>query len=139
MVKDHFDPNIKTWVYCFVRLDLPLHQQLVQAAHACLESGNVFCREHRATSLPSSLVILGIPDADALEAVEDYLGMLLIDFETFFEPDYVLPNGLPYEFTALATLPVFEEQRHLFSQYSLWRPPVKLTLWQKLKCLFNVK
>lgn len=64
--------------------------------------------------VPPSIVLIGVPDKDALDRVIQKLKNNRIDFSAFHEPDYDL--GL----TAVATVPVTEEQRAILHNYRLW-------------------
>ena len=61
-----------------------------------------------------SIVLIGVPNKKSLERVIDKLINNRIDFSDFYEPDYDL--GL----TAVATVPVTEEQRAILQNYRLW-------------------
>lgn len=61
-----------------------------------------------------SIVLIGVPNKPALERVINKLIDNQIDFSDFHEPDYDL--GL----TAVATVPVTEEQRAILQNYKLW-------------------
>jgi hypothetical protein len=65
-------------------------------------------------TVPPSIVLIGVPDKDALERVIQKLKNNRIDYSAFHEPDYDL--GL----TAVATVPVTEEQRAILQNYRLW-------------------
>lgn len=64
-----------------------------------------------------SLVLVGVPDKAALEAIIERLKRYGIHHETFHEPDYDL--GL----TAIATYPItHSKQRYAMRMYPLWTP-----------------
>lgn len=64
-----------------------------------------------------SLVLVGVPDKEALQAVIERLQRYDIDFEAFHEPDFDL--GL----TAVATYPLQnKKQRKALGTYRLWTP-----------------
>jgi hypothetical protein len=64
-----------------------------------------------------SLVLIGVPDKDALEAVIARLQRYGIECEAFYEPDFDL--GL----TAVATYPITNKKlRGAMGVYRLWTP-----------------
>lgn len=95
--------------FVLVRQDLPLPQQMVQACHAAMGAGFDF----RAEEHPH-LVLLGVPDREALELWDESLRQLAIPRHLFFEPDDDMGHS------ALATAPLPK---------SLWRHFRKLPLW----------
>jgi peptidyl-tRNA hydrolase len=95
-----------------VRKDLPVAQQLVQAAHAAHESGLHLCEDK---SKVNYLVALEVPDEDRLLAAHERLEDRGIKTILFREPDR---NN---EATALCTEPIWGNRRKIFSKYSLWR------------------
>jgi hypothetical protein len=96
-----------------VRRDLSPAQQLVQAAHACLEAGRHFL-------LPADehphLVILGAADELELQRACARLRAVGVDFQYFREPD--LGNSL----TAVATPPLRGAARRFFRRYVCLTP-----------------
>ena len=62
-----------------------------------------------------NLVLIGVPNKKALEKVIQKLKLHGIDHSAFDEPDRDL--GL----TAVATVPVTEEQRAILRNYKLWK------------------
>lgn len=104
----------KTHVYCFVRGDIPVAQQLVQLAHAALEAGRAHPDPHRST--PSSLIAIKLKNQHELDKVFARLKENDIACTMFFEPDWDYGN------TAFATEPVKAHQRALFKRYQLWKP-----------------
>lgn len=104
----------KTYRYVFVRRDLPLHQQMVQAAHAALEGGLKLPSE---VAEPSSLIVIGVKDKSELHKADDYLFYECgIQTEMFFEPDW------EYGDTAFCTEAIPVSKRKLFKRYQLWKP-----------------
>lgn len=104
--------NDKTWVYVFVRTDLPVEQQMVQSNHASLEAGLEFGRKSNEIS---SLIVLQVPDKQSLEEAMQFVeskGIRCIDFH---EPDW------DYGLTAFGSEPVTLEQRKIFRNWKLWR------------------
>ena len=95
----------------FLRTDIPLAQQLVQASHAALEAG---LKDNHTYQQTSSIIIFQIPDEQTLKNELNYIQSLGIECASFYEP---------YEdmgITAFATLPVTEDKRHFFKKYTRW-------------------
>jgi len=95
-----------------VRKDLPVAQQLVQAAHAAHESGLHLCEDK---SKVNFLVALEVSDEERLLEAHERLQDRGIDTILFREPDR------ENEATALCTEPIRGNRRKIFSKYSLWR------------------
>ena len=73
-----------------------------------------------------SLVLVGVPNKSALEAVMERLARYRIPFESFEEPDYDL--GL----TAVATYPITnKKQRRALGTYAVWTPQELFTAEQE--------
>lgn len=98
------------YVYVLVRTDLPLAQQLVQAAHACLEAGRHFAQP----LAPSHLVLLAVKSQAQLHDAVREAEASGIRSLMFYEPD----NGLGD--TAACTEPLCGFQRPIFRRFSLW-------------------
>lgn len=101
----------KTYSYVFIRTDIALAQQLVQASHAALEAG---LKDKHTYQQTSSIIMFQIPDEETLKKELEYIESLGIECASFYEP---------YEdmgITAFATLPVTEDKRHFFKKYTLW-------------------
>lgn len=49
------------YVYCFVRTDIPIADQIVQVGHACIEAGKRFQHPDN-----THLVLLNMPNQDKL-------------------------------------------------------------------------
>lgn len=100
------------YVYTFIRTDLPVEQQIVQAAHSALEAG----RDLGKPDSESNLILLGIKNQEALVRVAERLKHHEINYSLFFEPD----NGRGY--TSLTTEPLMDmEKRRVLSKYSLYK------------------
>lgn len=101
---------IPRWFYVFIRQDMPVHQQLIQATHAGIMAAKWF-------GVPEyhHLVVCGVPDYAVLNRVEDHLNEVGIRYYTFFEPDNDL--GL----TALCTESVEKKYRKFLGMYPLWQ------------------
>lgn len=65
-----------------------------------------------------SIVLIGVPNTKALERVIQKLTLNHIEFSAFVEPDDDL--GL----TAVATVPLNEEQREILKNYKIWKEEV---------------
>lgn len=102
----------KTWVYVFIRKDLPIEQILVQSAHAALESG--IHLKHDKENEPSSLIVLQVKNKEQLEKAYEDIGSHGINLVKFDEPDW------DYGFTSFASEPVTMDQRKIFKKYRLF-------------------
>ncbi|MFA5023416.1 MAG: hypothetical protein WC523_00465 [Patescibacteria group bacterium] len=101
----------KEYVYIFVRKDLSPERRLVQACHAALESGILFCDRANYSLLYShTLVILSVKNEQELNTAFDKISSR-IKSVMFFENDLE-------QNTAFATRPVSEEEREVFKEYS---------------------
>lgn len=98
----------------FVRQDISLAQQLVQSNHATFEVARRLQLPQNLDETPSCIVI-GVPDKTALFRVIEKLRAHEIGHEVFYEPDFNM--GL----SAVATVPLGQEQRRALSNYRLWR------------------
>ena len=97
-----------SYMYVLVRKDLSTPQISVQACHACIEACRSFITN---TSDHPHLVLLGVKGEQQLYNSARKLDKAGVQYRIFTEPDR---NG---EATALATEPIFGEQRHLFRSY----------------------
>jgi hypothetical protein len=96
-------------VYIFVRQDLPLPQQLVQASHAAHESG--LSNSHSGEL--NSIIIFGTNNKEELESLLDRFHPEIPCYP-FYEPHKNI--GL----TAFATEPIPNSKRHFFKEFKLW-------------------
>lgn len=105
--------NEKNYTYTFIRNDLPIEQQIVQAAHSAYEAG----RDHNISTIPSHLVLLEAKSETALEKIANKLTEAGIKFSMFYEPDY--NRG----YTSITTEPLLhnDARRKLFSKFSLYK------------------
>lgn len=101
--------DAKKYVYIFIRKDMSIQQQLVQASHAAHESG----LNHTQSTQSHSIIALGIDNKEQLEHLYQYFSQQL-ECYPFYEP--YKDMGL----TAFATKPITEEYRGLFKQFKLW-------------------
>ena len=107
------------WTYVFIRTDLSIAQQIVQACHASIESGAGFSFAHKQTGKPSNLVLLQVPNEQALWDLMKRLDKTLVGYARFFEPDYGI-----FGYTSIATRPCTLDEKQFFKEYKLWQPPV---------------
>ena len=99
------------YTYIFVRQDLRLPQQIVQASHAALEAGFRFQKPEET----SFIVLIGAKNEQELHKIAKHLSRHEIEFEMFFEPDY--DTG----YTAIATQPLYGDQRKCLRKYQLFQ------------------
>ena len=102
----------KNYNFVFVRKDLPLCQQIVQASHASYETGTKFQKTYPSKNY---LILCEVPDEASLLFALDRLNHKGIQAHLFREPDR---NN---EATAFCTEPVKQPQRKLFSKFKLWK------------------
>jgi len=100
------------YTFTFIRKDLPLQHQIVQACHSSLEAG----AEFNEPSNTHNLVLIQVADLEELESVDTKLTACGFRFHKFFEPD----NNLGY--TSITTEPLTLEQKKKLSNFKLWRP-----------------
>ena len=98
-------------MYIFIREDLSHAQQIVQAAHAALEAGFVYDQPKDSTHI----VLIGAKNEEELLKISQYLKNCSIDSQIFYEPDF--DTG----YTAIATKPLYGEERQPLKKYSLFR------------------
>jgi hypothetical protein len=111
------DEGAHPYVYVLVRLDIPLHQQLIQASHAAFEAG---LRWHSPDDEVASLIVLGVRDKAALLRAARKLTAKGVDHHVFFEPDFDMGES------ALATRPLVAEARRPLAGYPLWKGGAKV-------------
>lgn len=109
---------MRHYTYIFVRQDLPLAQQTVQAAHAAMQMGfhmNGYEGIKQEYSPPeiTNFVLIGVRNEEALEAVASILSAFKYDYETFIE-SYPKDNA-----TAIATYPIKEHERGPLKAFNL--------------------
>lgn len=103
----------KHTLYVLVRTDIPAAQQMVQAAHAAAETGRANYRSEHGIA---SLIVLAVPDKDALHRALRQLRGKGIACELFHEPDFGIGDS------ALATQPLPDAQRKHLRGWPLWIP-----------------
>jgi len=106
----------------FIRTDIPLAQQIVQATHSTLHAGLIAGQSGHSYAETPSIVLLQIPNEARLLQAYERITSAGIKCALFFEPDCDL--GLEPSHTAFATIPVAEEHRAEFRQFKLWRTPL---------------
>ncbi len=101
-----------------MRTDLTFAQQLVQSNHATFEMASHLSSESNTSESNTNevpyCVVIGVPDKHALFRVVERLKTHDINHHVFYEPDDNM--GL----SAVATMPLFQEQRRVLSNYRLW-------------------
>lgn len=96
-----------------MRKDLPAYVQFVQSCHASIEAGKHFCRDP--DSPIDHLIVLAVPDEEALLQAKDRAELRDIRLVLFREPDF---GNIA---TCLCTEPLDGEKRKVFSSYPLWK------------------
>ncbi len=104
----------KFTMYVLVRTDIDPVQQVVQASHAAAEAGRTFYAAHHGIA---SLIVLGVPDREALLAAQRRLCAQGLGCELFFEPDFGIGES------ALATEPLNAQGRRRLRGWPLLRLP----------------
>ncbi len=112
----------KTHCYIFIRVDLPLSQQIVQSCHAALELG---LNDKNSYKEPSSIVLIQIPNQESLLRELEKFKSLGLNCVSFYEP--YQDTGV----TSFATI-VTEENKQLFKKYTLWGRKVKTSVIKEL-------
>ena len=99
------------YCYTFIRKDLPLNHQIVQACHSALEAGSEFKEPGR---IPN-LILLELKNSEHLEEATRLLDKHGIKYHKFFEPD----NNIGH--SSITTEPLCDERRKALSNFRLWR------------------
>ncbi len=100
------------YIYCFVRKDISIVQQIIQMSHAAHEAGRKIGAKHA----PPSIVLFEVQSQKELMDIFDELYTKDIECEMFYEPD----NQMGY--SALCTEPLdTPELRKHFERYNLYR------------------
>lgn len=107
-------------VYVFVRKDIPIFAQAVQAAHACLEAGRLFHDDFGRNT--AHIILLKCKDEEQLLRAQRLCGYDDIRCHMFFEPEMEsLGNERTPGFTALATEPLSKNSYlDTFQEFDLW-------------------
>ena len=95
----------------FVRRDLPLAQQAVQACHACIE----MARNLSPNETHPHLVLIGVKSEDQLSTLPARLEREGIQFHCFFDSDW------DHQLMSIATQPVRGKRRRVFKRYQCLR------------------
>lgn len=99
--------KVMEYTYCFIRKDIPIHAQIIQTAHACLQSDK--------PKTVNSIVLFEVKNEDHLIQTNEYLKDRGIKTYMFFEPDYDMG------YTAIATEPISNEKdRAIFKRFKMW-------------------
>lgn len=99
------------YAYTFVRKDIPIQHQLVQACHSALEAGSEF---KKAGMIPN-MILLEARDQSFLIETSKFLDEHNIKHHMFWEPD----NDLGY--TSITTEPLNNEEKKKLSIFKMWR------------------
>jgi hypothetical protein len=94
------------YTYCFIRKDIPIHAQIIQTAHACLQS--------EAPKDINSIVLFEAKNEEHLIKTNEYLKSRGVKTYMFFEPD----DDMGY--TSLATEPLHGDDRDVCKRFRLW-------------------
>lgn len=99
------------YVYLVLRSDLPIEQQIVQAAHSAHQAGRLY-----PAPIDTHLILLEAKHESQLQKISNDLTDLNIQHHMFHEPDY--DTG----YTSITTEPITDRAlRKYFSRYSLYR------------------
>lgn len=99
------------YTYTFIRKDLPIQHQMVQACHSALEAGNMFDQPDNV----SNLILIGAKNKAHLYEIAEFLEFNNIKYYMFFEPD----NNMGH--SSLTTEPLTQDQKRILSKFKLWR------------------
>jgi hypothetical protein len=100
----------------FVRTDIPLADQIVQAGHACIEAGRAFKPPPH-----TNMVLLAMADEEAI--TKALASISPVRYEVFWEPDPAFDGKGSMGYTAACTEPVSGDARRLFRKFKMWREP----------------
>ena len=99
------------YAYTFIRRDIPIQHQLVQACHSALEAGSEFKEPGK---IPN-LILLDAKDQNFLLQTSKFLEEHNIKHHMFWEPD----NDMGY--TSITTEPLCSERKKKLSIFKMWR------------------
>lgn len=99
------------YAYTFIRKDLPIQHQLVQACHSALEAGSEF----KEAGMIPHLILCEAKDTKHLDSIGNFLDSCGIRYHKFFEPD----NNMGH--SSITTEPLSMEKKKLLSNFRLWR------------------
>ena len=117
----NYDDEAKTTIYVVIRTDIRIEQQVVQAIHAGAEAGRSFYQPEHGIA---SLVLLAVPDVEALYSLRDRLTSKGVRTELFYEPDFQMGHS------ALATEPLGQDRRKFLRGLPLWKLDSALAAYQ---------
>jgi len=104
---------LNSYIYTFIREDIPPAQKIVQLGHACHEGGKLL--NHSEHKCVSSLILLSAKDEDDLLEIAKRIYRAGIDHYVFFEPDME-------SYTAICTRPIIsDKERSFFQRWDLYR------------------
>jgi hypothetical protein len=99
------------YTFTFIRKDLPIQHQMVQAVHSALEAGSEFKQPENV----SNLVLCGAKDKYHLYEISELLDKHSIKYHMFYEPD----NDMGH--SSITTEPLTQEKKRVLSNFQLWR------------------
>lgn len=98
------------YTYCFIRKDMPIHYQIIQAAHATQEIT-------KSTEHPDNtchFILFEVKDEEDLTKIKTKLDVKGIKSHMFHEPDVG-------EYTSITTAPMFGNDRKFFKKFKMFR------------------
>ena len=104
--------GLKRTIYVFVRTDISVEQQMVQAAHAAAEASRRFYEPHHGVA---SLIILAASGVPGLVKAQTQLEARGVEHTVFFEPDWEMG------YSAIGTRPLLDSERPLLRGWQLWK------------------
>ncbi len=108
-----------SYIYCWIRKDLPKVQQIIQMSHACYEGAVADTISKISSGLPEStpnMCLFEVKDENELISVSNYLNSVKIKYSMFEEPDF------GHEFTSICSEIIeTEEKRELFQDFKLYK------------------
>lgn len=105
------------YIYTIIRKDIPLADQIVQTAHSAFNAGMAELKYGASLDYETpALVLLQVPNEEALLALHEKLKAKGIVHSTFHEPD----DNMGW--TSITTVSVEDDDRKIFSNLPLWRP-----------------
>lgn len=104
------------YIYVFLRKDLPLADQIVQAAHATHQSGDKFGSPDNC-----HLVLFGVKNKAELNYAKHVCEEAQIEHIVFYEPDPTDDSEEPMGNTALCTKPIVGLKK-VFKKFEIWKP-----------------
>jgi hypothetical protein len=111
---------MNSYIYTFIREDIPHAQKIVQLGHACHEAGKMLNPDEHRT--PPNLILLSAKDEDDLIDIANRIDCFGIDFHMFHEPDVNRETGEQMGHSALCTRPIkSDRERSFFRQWDLYR------------------